>query len=548
MMKIRREFKKIKTRERILYEALSLFEEKGYAETTVHEITERAGVAKGTFFNYFSTKEELLKEVEGAKVKSLLDFIISGPVSTLPIDQKLSIILTRLFVLYDLVPDLTPFTNMNQEVFEVLKELFLNVAVQGQRRGEITQFYPAATVASLFMNIFIGAISQPITMNKAKLLNSISTQWNMVLNGLKPIKEGVYKMKKLVVLGGGYGGVRVIQSLLSSKYLPDDLKIILVDRMPFHGLKTEYYALAAGTESEIAIRVPFPTHERLTIHYGEVEGIRLDERQVLLRNQEPIQYDLLIIGLGCTDNYHNVPGAREYTFGIQSLSAARRAYQKLNDVRPYGQITVVGGGLSGVELAAEMREARPDLNIRIIDRGPSILGPFPERLKKYVRAWFVDHDVELVPNSNVESVHEWGLINNGNEVLSDCIVWTAGIKANEVLDPLPLEKDRIGRLIVTPHHHLPNYPEVFVVGDCAALPQAPSAQLAEAQGEQIAEVLIKRWKNQDPGQLPTIKLKGILGSLGKKEGFGMMGDTSLIGRIPRVLKSGVLWMYRHHNG
>lgn len=354
-------------------------------------------------------------------------------------------------------------------------------------------------------------------------------------------------MKELVILGGGYGGMKILQMLLSAQ-LPDDLHITLIDRMPYHGLKTEYYALAAGTESEAAIRVSFPTHDRLTIRYGEIINIDLANRLVHLQNQEPQSYDECIIALGCTDNYHNIPGADQYTLSIQTLSASRKAYQAINDVPPYGQITVVGGGLSGVELAAEVREARPDLNIRILDRGTSILSPYPARLQKYVRSWFEEHDVELVPNACITEVHQGSLINQNHEIHSDAIVWTAGIRANSLLDDLEVEKDRIGRLVLTEHHYLPSFPEVFVVGDCAALPFAPSAQLAEAQAEQIVHVLLMRWKNEEIGKLPRIKLKGVLGSLGKKEGFGMMGNTSLVGRIPRILKSGVLWLYRFHNG
>jgi NADH dehydrogenase len=354
-------------------------------------------------------------------------------------------------------------------------------------------------------------------------------------------------MRRLVILGGGYGGMKIIETLLSET-IPDDRELILVDRMPFHGLKTEYYALAAGTQSEQAIRISFPKDDRLKIKYGEVTGIDLQKRAIFFKEQDPLTYDECVIALGCSDNYHNVPGAREFTLGIQTLHATRKTYKELNDTSPYGQITIVGGGLSGVELASELREARPDLNIRIMDRGESILSPFPERLRKYVRTWFIENDVELVPLSNITEVFQGGLINNGKEIQSDRIVWTAGIKANEVLQDLPVEKDRIGRLILTKHYHLPEYPEVFVVGDCAALDFAPSAQLAEAQGEQIAKIIMSRWTNQEIGPLPKIKLKGILGSLGKKEGFGVVGKTPLIGRIPRIIKSGVLWMYRYHNG
>ncbi|MEX2104705.1 MAG: FAD-dependent oxidoreductase, partial [Bacilli bacterium] len=193
-------------------------------------------------------------------------------------------------------------------------------------------------------------------------------------------------MKRLVILGGGYGGLKVIDGILN-KNLPNDIQVVLIDQMPHHGLKTEYYALAAGTEPDSVVRVPFLNHNSLQIKHGTVTDILLRSNEIRFENGETISYDWLVVGLGCTDRYHGIPGAEEYTHSIQSLSNTRRTYQAINNVGPYGDVTIVGGGLSGVELAAELKDSRPDLNIRILDRGPSILDPFPEKLKSYVRAW-----------------------------------------------------------------------------------------------------------------------------------------------------------------
>jgi NADH dehydrogenase len=355
-------------------------------------------------------------------------------------------------------------------------------------------------------------------------------------------------MKQVVILGGGYGGMRILERLLSSD-LPDDVRFTLVDRMPFHGLKTEYYALAAGTEPESAIRVPFPRDSRLTIKHGEVTAIDLDEQIICMLDGEQLRYDWLVIALGCEDRYHNIPGADQYTCSIQTLEATRRTYAAVNNVPPYGQVTIVGGGLSGVEMAAELRESRPDLNIRILDRGESILSPFPRKLQQYASQWFAEHDVELVSRSQVNRVEPDAVYNYDQALPTDVIVWTAGIQANRIVRALPVEQDNSGRVILNQYHQIPSHPNVFVAGDCASLPFAPSAQLAEAQGDQIAIILKADLTGGEyPESLPKIKLKGVLGSLGKKEGFGVMGKVSLVGQMPRVLKSGVLWMYKNHLG
>jgi NADH dehydrogenase len=354
-------------------------------------------------------------------------------------------------------------------------------------------------------------------------------------------------MKKLVILGGGYGGLTVAMHLLE-KELPPDTVIVLVDRSPFQGLKTEYYALAAGTIAETHIRVHFPVDPRLILSYGEVSSIDLDNKQVLFAGKEPLSYDWLVIALGCTDNYHGIPGAEQYTNSIQSFSQTRVTYQKVNDVAPYGQVTVVGGGLSGVEIAAELRESRPDLNIRILDRGASILSAFPSKLQHFVRGWMTEHDIEMRSHVSLCRVDGGDLYNQEEIIRTDVTVWTAGIQPSPVVQAMALPKDKQGRLLINEYHQLPDYNEVYVVGDCASLPFSPSAQAAEAQGKQVAEVLKAIWKGEKP-KLGKIKLKGVLGSLGKKTGFGIMGKrTIMTGMVPRALKSGVLWMSKHHFG
>ena len=355
-------------------------------------------------------------------------------------------------------------------------------------------------------------------------------------------------MKNLVILGGGYGGMRVLARLLPN-HLPEDVSITLIDRVPYHCLKTEYYALAAGTISDQHVRVAYPEHPRLTIKYGEIIGVDIKNKQVRLQGENSVSYDDLIIGLGCEDKYHNVPGADIYTYSIQTIEKSRATYQALNNLNPGSVVAIVGAGLSGVEIASELHESRPDLNIKLFDRGSHILSAFPERLSKYVENWFESHSVEIVSHSNITRVEENILFNHDKPVSCDAIVWTAGIQPNKVVRELTVEKDSQGRVILTKHHNLPTDEHVYVVGDCASLPHAPSAQLAEGQAEQIVQILLKRWKGEElPEEMPTIKLKGVLGSLGKKHGFGVVAERPITGRVARMIKSGILWMYKNHRG
>lgn len=354
-------------------------------------------------------------------------------------------------------------------------------------------------------------------------------------------------IRHVVVLGGGYGGLAVVYDLLD-KEIADHIEITLVDRMPFQGLKTEYYALASGTSSDVDIRNQFPTDPRLNKVYGEVTSVDMEKKEVCFLEGDPLPYDVLVVALGCVDKYHNIPGAELHSSSIQTLSATRLTSQRVNDVKPYGTVCIIGGGLSGVEMAAELRESRPDMNVRILDRGKSILSPFPGKLQEFVRAWFEKHDIDMVNHVSVTRLEEGVIYNQGELILSDATVWTAGIQPSPIVQAMDVPKDQQGRVLLNEWYQVPSHTDVYVVGDCASLTFSPSAQAAGAQGKQVAEVIEAVWKGETPS-LGQIKLRGVLGSLGKKSGFGLMGKkTVMTGMVPRALKSGVLWKSRRHFG
>ncbi len=148
-------------------------------------------------------------------------------------------------------------------------------------------------------------------------------------------------MKKLVLLGGGYGNMRVLQRLLPN-ILSHHIEVTLIDRVPYHSFKTEHYALAAGTISDLHVRTTFPEHDRLNKVYGEISNISLENKIVALADGRNIPYDDLIIGLGCVDNYHQVDGAEQCTLSLQSIIQTRHTYQELNSL-PFGTTIAIKG-------------------------------------------------------------------------------------------------------------------------------------------------------------------------------------------------------------
>ena len=333
-------------------------------------------------------------------------------------------------------------------------------------------------------------------------------------------------MKNLVLLGGGYGNMRIMSRILPDA-LPENYTLTLIDRMPFHGLKPEFYALAAGTKSDSDVRMNFPDSERVNTIYGEINDIDLDAQIVSVGNTK-VDYDELVIGLGCEDKYHNVPGAEEYTHSIQTLSKARETFHSISELPSGASVGIVGAGLSGIELASELRESREDLEVILYDRGERILRNFPEKLSNYIAKWFRENNVKVVPNSLIDKVEPGKIYNSGTPENVDLVVWTAGIQPVEVVRHLPIDINRSGRVIINQYHQVPTYLNVFIVGDCADLPHAPSAQLAEVQGDQIADVLKKQWNNEPlPDKMPELKVQGFLGSLGEKKALPISWTVQL---------------------
>lgn len=353
-------------------------------------------------------------------------------------------------------------------------------------------------------------------------------------------------MKRLVILGGGYGGINIAANILHHHF-PEDVRITLIDRNPYHSLKTEFYATAAGTKADIDVRLDFPDDPRIDYTFGEVTKIDTEERQIYFTEEtKHMHYDQLVIGLGAEDIYHGIPGAKEHTYSVQTINAARETGVAVANTKPYGKIAIVGAGLSGVEVAAEIRSSRPDLNIRLFDRNAAVLRPFDMKIRDYVEAWLRKNNVEVVHHCQVEAVEEDGIINCGKKMENDVTIWTAGVQPNRIVRDLPFEKDRQQKIIVNDFYQVPEDPNVYVVGDCASSEFSPSAQLARQQGQQIAKIILDGWHGKKLKKPRPIKLKGTLGSLGRSDGFGNMMATPMTGWLPRIAKSGVLWLNKRH--
>src|SRR5699024_6185514 len=103
-------------------------------------------------------------------------------------------------------------------------------------------------------------------------------------------------MKNVVILGGGYGGIKIAAGL-AGQSLPDDVRIVVVDRNPYHSLKTEFYTIAAGTSADRDVRMDFPDEERIEYVFAEIEQIDTEKQNILFRDTNRVlPYDYLVVG------------------------------------------------------------------------------------------------------------------------------------------------------------------------------------------------------------------------------------------------------------
>src|SRR5699024_8129770 len=151
----------------------------------------------------------------------------------------------------------------------------------------------------------------------------------------------------------------------------------------------------------------------------------------------------------------------------------------VGNLKAYGKVSVVGAGLSGIEVASEIRESRPDLNIKLLDRGEAVLSSFDTKIQEYVKEWFEKNDVEILHRANVEYVEKGAVCNNGVFYDSDVTIWTAGVRPNHLVRTLPFEKDEYEKVVINEYFQVPSHQNVYVIGDCASSVHSPSAQLAQ---------------------------------------------------------------------
>jgi NADH dehydrogenase len=379
---------------------------------------------------------------------------------------------------------------------------------------------------------------------------------------------------EIVIVGGGAGGLE-LACKLGRKLGPG--KVMLVDSRLYHVWKPSLHEVAAGTLDihQEGLSYQMLAHDRgFTFVYGAMTGLDAQARTLTVAAvtafsdgeevlpERSIGYRSLVIAVGSTSNYFGVPGAREYTISqnatedaerfrlrlLRLLAQAERKQEAGSTGRAGGlDIVIIGGGATGVELAAELREAsgayaaygfnrlqvQRDVRITLLEGAERILAPLPERVSAAAARLLAQRSIEVVTDCRVTSIARDSVSDNkGNVYPAEMCVWAAGIRAPEFLGSLGLPTTRGGQIEVDAHLRARGIPDVYALGDCAACtdgegkPVPPRAQAAHQQADYLLKMFMNMASGQPPQKKPYVyRDYGSLVSIGHQTTVGsLMGS------------------------
>jgi NADH dehydrogenase len=373
---------------------------------------------------------------------------------------------------------------------------------------------------------------------------------------------------RVVVLGGGFAGVGAVMKLKKA-----DADVVLIDRHDYHTFQPLLYQLATGLLETSAVghslRDLVQDQDNATIHKTSVTAIDLDERRVQLEEMAPLTYDYLVLAIGAEVNFFGTDGAAEHAFPMYTLTDAVRlkehvlgrweAADKDPSLVEDGalNIVVVGGGPTGVESAGAIAELyRGDLEkdypkvpqeparVVLVEAGPEIFSMFKPNLRAYTEEALRKRTVEVITGEVVASVTPTRVtLKSGTEIPAHTLVWGAGLQGNRLVQSLGLELERGNRIGVGPDLAVPGHPEVYAVGDIAAITDARTehalpqlGSVALQSGEHAGETIARRLGGKEPKPF-KYRDKGTMATIGRGAAVVQM----LGGRTMKGMKAQAAW-------
>jgi NADH dehydrogenase len=367
--------------------------------------------------------------------------------------------------------------------------------------------------------------------------------------------------KKVVIVGGGFGGIETAKQLAKNQ----DIDVILITKNSYFEYYPALYKLVTGA---LAIDVCIPYNKifrkgNISVIEGTYHSYDKDKKEVNLYDGQTFSYDYLVLAMGSQTNYFGIPGIKEFAFSFKSVQEALALKQHLIDLLQKSKdvakdelvnrfhVTVVGGGPSGVELAGDittyLRRATkcyhidPSfVTIDIIESNARLLPTLSEEVSRRAEARLRKLKVNIYTNRTLQEQDLNEITASGMTMDSATVIWTAGTKINESFETLPLDNRK--RVIVKDDFSLPEDSSVFVVGDGSNAQGTGLAQGAIAHGEYVGRAIMKKIKNKTVEPYKGAVL-GYVVPIGHNWAVFSYKGVTISGFIPWVMRSFVDFRY-----
>jgi NADH dehydrogenase len=367
---------------------------------------------------------------------------------------------------------------------------------------------------------------------------------------------------RVVIIGAGFGGLEAAKALKRAA-----AEVTVIDRQNHHCFQPLLYqvATAALSPADIAwpIRHILRPQRNATVLMEDVRAIDTDKK--CLRTQfGVVPYDYLVIATGAMHSYFGHDDWSEYAPGLKRIEDATRVrrsiliaferaevIQNQDEQRRLLTFVIVGGGATGVEmagaiadvarqtLAADFRRIDPrSARIVLIEAGPRLLPAFPQGLSDYARDTLTRVGVDVKTDTLVTKCDARGVDVKDGRIDAGTVIWAAGVTASPAARWLNVEADHAGRVKVRPDLSVPDHPDVFVVGDTAAISDAKGhpvpgiAPAAKQMGKYVGKLISARIAGRGPlkafhyihlGELATIGRRAAVVKFGRLELRGFVG-------------------------
>jgi NADH:quinone reductase (non-electrogenic) len=358
-------------------------------------------------------------------------------------------------------------------------------------------------------------------------------------------RQGRQGRRRIIILGGGFAGVGAAQRLRDA-----EAEVVLVDRHDYHTFQPLLYQCATGLLEPTAVghslRDLVERQANTTVRKTDVTAVDVERREVQFADLAPLTYDYLVLGLGAQVNFFGTEGA-EHAFPMYTLPDAVRLKDHIlerweaADRQPALvddgalNVVVVGGGPTGIESAGALAElyrsdfakdyrAVPQEKVRIVlvEAGAELFPMFKPSIRTYAEKALRKRTVEVILGDAVKSITPTRVtLRSGTELPAHTLVWGAGLQGNELVQSLGLELARGNRLPVGPDLTVADHPDVYAVGDIAAITDAKTEELlpqlgsvALQSGEHAGKSIARRIEGKKPKPF-KYRDKGTMATIGR---------------------------------